>query len=150
MPTAHHPNRRGEGDGTGRCVSNSARTRAQPQASFLPSKAAKFGFFLGQGLPSLLLVSIIWCSPCMQEEVLFELLDRAARSRAIASTKFNQQSSRSHCIFTLNIIGTSEHKVCALLLYPCCARVGRLLGLGTRLPPPPLPALRAHLVTKGQ
>jgi kinesin family protein C1 len=45
-----------------------------------------------------------------EEEVLFELLDRAARSRAIASTKFNQQSSRSHCIFTLNIIGTSEHK----------------------------------------
>ena len=30
----------------------------------------------------------------------------------------------------------------------CQARVGRLLGLGTR--PPPLPALRAHLVTKGQ
>ena len=32
------------------------------------------------------------------------------------------------------------------------ARVGRLLGLGTRLPPPPPPlrALRAHLVTKGQ
>ena len=27
---------------------------------------------------------------------------------------------------------------------------GRLLGSGTRLPPPPLPALRAHLVTKGQ
>ena len=29
-------------------------------------------------------------------------------------------------------------------------RVGRLLGLGTRPPPPPLRALRAHLVTKGQ
>ena len=31
-------------------------------------------------------------------------------------------------------------------------RVGRLLSSGTRLPPslPPLPALRAHLVTKGQ
>ena len=30
------------------------------------------------------------------------------------------------------------------------ARVGRLLSLGTRLPPPPLQALHAHLVTKGQ
>ena len=29
-------------------------------------------------------------------------------------------------------------------------RGGRLLGPGTRLPPPPLRALRAHLVTKGQ
>ena len=34
----------------------------------------------------------------------------------------------------------------------CSPRVGRLLGPGTRLPPPPPPlqALRAHLVTKGQ
>ena len=38
---------------------------------------------------------------------------------------------------------------CALVQWAMRARGGRLLGPGTR-PPPPLPALRANLVAKGQ
>uniref|UniRef100_A0A7S1IEH7 Kinesin-like protein n=1 Tax=Eutreptiella gymnastica TaxID=73025 RepID=A0A7S1IEH7_9EUGL len=41
------------------------------------------------------------------EAVLMELLKVAARNRAIAATRFNQHSSRSHSVFTLSITGTS-------------------------------------------
>lgn len=40
------------------------------------------------------------------------LMAKAARSKAVAATMMNAQSSRSHCVFTLTLIGTSD---CALV-----------------------------------
>ncbi|GFZ07460.1 kinesin 2 [Actinidia rufa] len=44
---------------------------------------------------------------CSSREVSF-LLDQAARSRSVGKTQMNEQSSRSHFVFTLRISGANE------------------------------------------
>ncbi|XP_038685654.1 kinesin-like protein KIN-14N [Tripterygium wilfordii] len=44
---------------------------------------------------------------CTKREVTF-LLDRAAHSRSVGKTQMNEQSSRSHFVFTLRISGVNE------------------------------------------
>ncbi|XP_038689419.1 kinesin-like protein KIN-14N isoform X2 [Tripterygium wilfordii] len=44
---------------------------------------------------------------CTRREVSF-LLDRAAHSRSVGKTQMNEQSSRSHFVFTLRICGVNE------------------------------------------
>ena len=59
-------------------------------------------------------------------------------------------------VFVWHLFTTFKHRITKATTHRWCVEVmflspgGPLLSSGTRLPPPPLPALQAHLVAKGQ
>ncbi|POO02385.1 Kinesin-like protein [Trema orientale] len=55
------------------------------------------------------------------------LLHQAARSRSVGKTQMNEQSSRSHFVFTLRISGVNE--VCAFVMRQSHLHLSLLLGL---------------------
>ncbi|BFI43342.1 kinesin family member C1 [Marchantia polymorpha subsp. ruderalis] len=67
------------------------------------------------------------------------LLQRAAQSRSVGKTAMNEQSSRSHCVFTLRISGVNEsteqqvHGVLNLIDLAGSERLSRSCSTGDRL-----------------
>ena len=45
---------------------------------------------------------------CKRPEKVKHLLERATRMRSVGATAANEQSSRSHMVFTMTITGTNE------------------------------------------
>ncbi|CAM6126329.1 unnamed protein product [Calypogeia fissa] len=67
------------------------------------------------------------------------LLQRASQSRSVGKTAMNEQSSRSHCVFTLRLSGTNEsteqqvHGVLNLIDLAGSERLSRSCSTGDRL-----------------
>ncbi|GJW85904.1 kinesin-like protein KIN-14N [Tanacetum coccineum] len=69
------------------------------------SKSSSTGFDEANGNTHVLDLTIV--DVCSSKEVSF-LLNRAAQSRSVGRTQLNEQSSRSHFVFTLRISGVNE------------------------------------------
>lgn len=53
-------------------------------------------------------VSFLEAVDCRQPGRVADLLARAARARSVGATAANEQSSRSHMVFSMHILGTHE------------------------------------------
>ena len=81
-------------------------------------------------LPATLLSSV-WLLCCCASQDVEDLLARAMEKRTVGCTQLNEQSSRSHAVFTLRIEGVNDSSKLKVGLQGCASLQLHLEGPGS-------------------